>query len=106
MPRQPMLTGSSCGTGSHSARWRALALRVQRLKVWFDVFTLTIGDSLRRSIDRGLAESKFGIVVLSEAFFRKQSIRQPPWHNDVTKERHVSRCWSFAESIPCIWTFR
>lgn len=42
------------------------------MKVWFDTFTLTVGDSLRRSIDRGLAQSRFGIVVLSEAFFQKQ----------------------------------
>jgi hypothetical protein len=27
---------------------------------------------LRRNIDRGLANSRFGIVVLSEAFFRKE----------------------------------
>ena len=49
----------------------AEALRAQGLKVWFDIFTLTVGDSLRRSIDRGLAQSRFGIVILSEAFFQK-----------------------------------
>lgn len=31
-----------------------------------------MGDSLRRSIDRGLANSRFGIVVLSPAFFAKE----------------------------------
>lgn len=40
-------------------------------RIWYDEFTLKIGDSLRRSIDRGLVESKFGIVVLSPDFFRK-----------------------------------
>ena len=49
----------------------AEALRAQRLNVWFDAFTLTVGDSLRRSIDRGLAQSRFGVVILSEAFFQK-----------------------------------
>lgn len=49
----------------------ALALQDQGLKVWFDAFTLSLGDSLRRSIDRGLAQSRYGIVVLSEAFFQK-----------------------------------
>ena len=49
----------------------ALALQAQGVKVWFDAFTLTLGDSLRRSIDRGLAQSRYGIVVLSEAFFQK-----------------------------------
>ena len=49
----------------------AHALQDRGVKVWFDAFTLTVGDSLRRSIDRGLAQSRFGIVVLSEAFFQK-----------------------------------
>jgi hypothetical protein len=31
-----------------------------------------VGDSLRRSIDNGLKSSKYGIVVLSEAFFKKE----------------------------------
>jgi hypothetical protein len=34
------------------------------LKVWYDEWTLTIGDSLRQKIDEGLAGSEFGIVVL------------------------------------------
>lgn len=42
------------------------------LKVWYDEFTLRVGDSLRRSIDNGLKNSRYGIVVLSEAFFRKE----------------------------------
>jgi hypothetical protein len=53
------------------ARPLAVALQGRGVKVWFDAFTLSLGDSLRRSIDRGLAQSRFGIVVLSEAFFQK-----------------------------------
>ena len=49
----------------------AQALREARLRVWYDEFTLTLGDSLRRSIDRGLARSRYGIVVLSPNFFAK-----------------------------------
>lgn len=40
--------------------------------IWYDEFSLTVGDSLRKSIDKGLANSKFGIVVLSPDFFAKQ----------------------------------
>jgi hypothetical protein len=47
-------------------------LSARGLKVWFDEFTLTVGDSLRRSIDRGLASSRFGIVVISQNFLRKE----------------------------------
>lgn len=46
-------------------------LRAFHLDVWYDEFTLTIGASLREAIDRGLAHSRFGIVVLSANFFRK-----------------------------------
>jgi len=49
----------------------AEALRVSNLRVWYDEFSLTLGDSLRRSIDRGLKESRFGVVVLSPFFFEK-----------------------------------
>jgi hypothetical protein len=47
-------------------------LKQNGLKVWYDEFTLRVGDSLRRSIDNGLKNSRYGIVVLSEAFFSKE----------------------------------
>jgi len=50
----------------------AEALRAKGLRIWYDEFALTVGDSLRRSIDRGLARSRFGIVVLSPSFFAKE----------------------------------
>ena len=42
------------------------------LRVWYDEFTLSLGDSLRRSIDCGLAKSRYGAVVLSTKFFEKE----------------------------------
>jgi hypothetical protein len=53
------------------ARPLAEALRSRNYRVWYDAFSLTLGDSLRASIDRGLAKSRFGIVILSKAFFEK-----------------------------------
>lgn len=52
---------------------RPLAEQLQNLgvEVWYDEFTLKIGDSLRRSIDKGLSNAKFGIVILSSSFFKK-----------------------------------
>ncbi|MEJ9280985.1 TIR domain-containing protein [Ureibacillus thermosphaericus] len=52
---------------------RPLAERLieEGLKVWYDEKKLTWGKPTRRSIDQGLANSRFGIVVLSEAFFNK-----------------------------------
>jgi hypothetical protein len=49
----------------------ATILEESGLKVWYDEFTLKIGDSLRRKIDEGLANSRYGIVVLSKYFFEK-----------------------------------
>lgn len=81
----------------------ALALQNSGLSVWYDEFELKIGDSLRRKIDRGLSKSKFGIVVLSQAFFGRgwpeyeldglvmransgEQILLPIWHNVSKKE--------------------
>jgi hypothetical protein len=50
----------------------AEALRAKGARVWYDEFTLKVGDSLRGNIDRGLAGSRFGVVILSEHFFRKE----------------------------------
>lgn len=47
------------------------ALQGAGYKVWYDEFTLKVGDSLRRSIDNGLKNSRYGIVVFSNAFFAK-----------------------------------
>jgi hypothetical protein len=47
-------------------------LKSKEVAVWYDKFELQVGDSLRRSIDNGLKNSKYGIVVLSEAFFKKE----------------------------------
>ena len=49
----------------------ASALDKMGYRIWYDEFELRIGDSLRQSIDRGLANSRYGIVVLSPAFFAK-----------------------------------
>jgi len=50
-----------------------LARSLQRLglKIWYDRTELRVGDSLRERIDEGLANCRFGIVILSPAFFGK-----------------------------------
>jgi hypothetical protein len=49
----------------------ATALTKLGFRVWYDEFELRVGDSLRVSIDKGLVNSRFGIVVLSPSFFAK-----------------------------------
>src|SRR5919112_5304617 len=46
-------------------------LKDKGVQVWLDEFELTLGDSLRRMIDHGLSMSRFGVVILSPAFFNK-----------------------------------
>lgn len=46
-------------------------LRRMGLKVWYDEFELRWGSKLMKSINHGLKNSKYGIVVLSNAFFGK-----------------------------------
>src|SRR5690348_2973684 len=65
----------------------AKILRDYRAEVWFDEFTLTVGKSLRQSIDAGLAKSRFGIVVLSPSFFGK---KWPEWELNGIVQRQLS----------------
>jgi len=53
---------------------RPLAHELQRrgFKVWFEESTLKPGDSLRRGIDQGLTNSRFGVVIVSQHFIAKQ----------------------------------
>jgi hypothetical protein len=81
----------------------AQALTNSGLSVWYDEFTLTVGDSLRRKIDEGLAASRYGVVVLSHTFFAKRwpqeeldglyskevagvKVILPVWHNITADE--------------------
>jgi hypothetical protein len=79
----------------------AEALRRGGLHVWLDERELRVGDSLREKIDDGLAQSRFGVVVISRSFLQKQwpkrelnglmaleedgqKVILPVWH-DITK---------------------
>lgn len=42
------------------------------VKVWIDNQELIMGDSIKRRIEEGLMNSKYGIVVLSDNFFKKE----------------------------------
>ena len=97
------------------ARPIADSLRQMGLKVWFDELTLTIGDSLRSSIDLGLAKSRYGVVILSPSFFSKEwpqreldglvakevelgKVILPVWH-EVTREDVMARSPTLADRL-------
>lgn len=50
----------------------ALALKDFGVSVWYDEFSLRVGDSLSRSIDMGIARSKYGLVIISPHFISKR----------------------------------
>jgi len=93
----------------------AEALKEEGLRVWYDEFELRIGSSLRRTIDRGIARSRFGVVVLSRPFFEKgwpayeldglvtrtingEQVLLPIWHG-VTKQQVMDYSPSLADKL-------
>lgn len=93
----------------------ANALIAQGLNVWFDEMTLRIGDSLRQKIDKGLANSRVGLVILSPAFIKKgwtnyeldgivtrtvsgEQVLLPIWHN-ITKQQVMDFSPSLADKV-------
>lgn len=73
------------------ARPLAERLRAEHVEVWYDEFSLSVGDSLRRSIDRGLSQSRFGIVVLSPSFFCQAVVGLGTRWVGCTSERRLAR---------------
>ena len=93
----------------------ANALKEKGLRVWYDEFELQIGSSLRQTIDRGIARSRFGVVVLSGPFFEKgwpayeldglvtrtvsgEQVLLPIWHG-VTKQQVMDFSPSLANKL-------
>lgn len=91
------------------------ALRDSGLTVWYDEATLRVGDGLRRSIEKGLAKSQYGVVVISKAFLAKEwpqreldglvskeedgtKVVLPVWH-DITAQEVRSRSPMLADRL-------
>lgn len=99
---------------------RALATKLSDygLRIWFDEFTLEVGDSLIESIDKGLATSRFGIVILSKSFLEKGwtkyelkglltrevgkgKVVLPVWHN-ISRDEIISISPTLADKFALI----
>jgi hypothetical protein len=92
----------------------ANVLEKLKVKVWYDEFSLKVGDSLSASIDEGLQNSKFGIVVISRSFLEKRwtdyeyrsllskedktKIILPVWH-DITRDEVKSFSLYLADKL-------
>lgn len=93
-----------------------LLSEVYKLNVWYDEFTLEYRDSLLDSIEHGLQNSVFGIVIFSKDFFEKvwtdhefKSLRTkemllnkkviiPVWY-DITKEEIAKHSLALADKM-------
>lgn len=92
-------------------------LKIAGLKIWYDENSMEVGDSLRKSIDKGLANSRYGIVIFSMNFFTKakkwpdyelngllskeidgEKVILPIWYN-VSKEEILKYSPSLADKI-------
>ncbi len=91
------------------------ALCEEGLAVWYEEFSLRIGDSLRLKIDKGLARSRVGLIILSPSFIGKgrnnyelneivtrtvpgEQILLPIWHN-ITKQQIIDISPSLADKV-------
>lgn len=54
------------------ARPLADLLRRAGLTVWYDEYSLKVGDRISERINHGLANARFGVVILSRRFFDKE----------------------------------
>lgn len=98
-------------------RQLAKELSMQLCSVWYDEYSLKVGDNLRESIERGLKETKKCIVIISPNFIsnggwtkaefdsiftreihEKKNIILPVWHN-VSKDDVYEYCPSLANKV-------
>ncbi len=100
-----------------------LAIKLQSFMcpVWYDEFSLKIGDSLRESVERGIHEAKYCVLILTpnflsnngwskeefNAIFTKDLVQGkktilPIWH-DVTKEQVANYSLILADRLAAKW---
>lgn len=95
----------------------AAELSLRMCSVWYDEYSLKVGDSLRESIERGLREAKKCVVVLSPHFIsnggwtraefdsiftreihEQENVILPVWHN-VSKSEVYQYCPRLADRV-------
>lgn len=100
----------------------ALKLSGLGIPVWFDEFSLKLGDSLRESIEKGIKETAFCILILTKNFLtnegwtktefnsvftkeivQKNKVMLPIWHN-VSKEEVYEYSPSLANRLAAKWS--
>ncbi len=67
---------------------KPIAVTLQRMlcPVWYDEFSLKVGDRLRESIEKGLKECKKCVLVLSPSFFSNEGWTKKEFDSIFTRE--------------------
>jgi hypothetical protein len=64
----------------------AIGLQTRMCPVWYDEYSLKVGDSLRESIERGIKDARTCIVVLSQNFFSNNGWTKAEFDSIYTRE--------------------
>jgi hypothetical protein len=64
----------------------AIGLSKMRCPVWYDEFSIKVGDSLRASVERGLKESKKCVLVLSPDFLNNKGWTRTEFDSIFTRQ--------------------
>lgn len=71
----------------HIAQPIAMGLSSRLCPVWYDEYSLKVGDSLRESIEKGIKEAKKCIVVLTPNFITNTGWTKTEFNSVFTRER-------------------
>jgi hypothetical protein len=69
------------------------------LTVWYDEYDISLGDSIREQIDRGLRVSRYGVVIMSPSYFAarktwtKRELDGLVAAEDVNKSKRILPIW-------------
>lgn len=65
----------------------ASGLTQRKCPVWYDEYSLNVGDNLRESIEKGLKECKKCVLILSSSFLNNKGWTKTEFDSIFTRER-------------------
>jgi len=67
-------------------------------KVWYDEYSLNIGDSLTESIEKGITSCKYGIVIISKNFLSNEK-----WAKSELQSLKIKQIVKNSKSLLPVW---
>ena len=69
----------------------AREMSIRLCSVWYDEYSLNVGDSLRESIERGLKEARKCVLILSPNFLSNNGWAKAEFNSIYTREIHEGK---------------